>query len=115
MLKPIQFVHIILLGVGLAILSAKSSMASGDCPYDFKVYVYDIPADLRPVKLAEEARKKKQYHVCQKCIMEQFALEYIIVDFFTNFCGRTKNPKVTNPLSPDRNPVPRAPCPMSRP
>ncbi len=38
------------------------------CPYDFKVYVYDLPASLPSVKLAEDARKEKTFHICQKCI-----------------------------------------------
>ena len=114
MLNTTKVMNIILMGVFLVVLGAKSGMASGDCPYDFKVYVYDIPADIGPVKLAEEARSKKQYHVCQKCIMEQFALEYIIVDFFTNFCGRTLNPKVTYPLPVNPHPVPRQPTPHPR-
>jgi hypothetical protein len=69
----------------------KSSSIS-NCPYHFKVYVYDIPKTLLSVKYGEEARKNRTLHVCQKCILEQFALEYIIYDFFTQFCGRTENP-----------------------
>ena len=67
-------------------------LAKDDCPYDFKVYVYELSPELKPVKFANEARKNSTYHVCQKCIMEQFALEFVIMDFFTNFCGRTTNP-----------------------
>lgn len=62
------------------------------CPYDFKVYVYDAPQNLPSIQLAQEARRNLTLHVCQKCILEQFALEYIITDFFTNFCGRTHDP-----------------------
>ena len=63
------------------------------CLYDFKVYVYPLSPELSPIKLAEEARKNQTFHVCQKCIYEQFALEYVLVDFFTQFCGRTYNPE----------------------
>ena len=62
------------------------------CPYDFKVYVYPLASTLSPIRLAEEARRNRTYHVCQKCIYEQFALEYVVFDFFTQFCGRTHLP-----------------------
>lgn len=63
------------------------------CQYDFKVYVYDIPADLNAIRISEEARRNQTLHVCHKCILEQFSLEYIMNDFFVNFCGRTRNPE----------------------
>jgi hypothetical protein len=59
------------------------------CKVGFKVYVYDIAPEL--LVKAEEARKNRSFHVCVKCIYEQFALEYIIYDYFTQFCGRTFN------------------------
>jgi hypothetical protein len=62
------------------------------CPYDFKVYVYDLPDHIPSVRYGVEARKNKTLHVCQKCILEQFSLEYIVYDFFTQFCGRTYDP-----------------------
>jgi hypothetical protein len=62
------------------------------CPYDIKVYVYTIPKELPSVRFSEEARHNKTLHVCQKCILEQFSIEYILYDFFTQFCGRTENP-----------------------
>jgi len=34
----------------------------------------------------------KSLHICHKCILEQFSLEYIVQDFFARFCGRTHNP-----------------------
>lgn len=61
------------------------------CKYRFKVYVYPIPQTIRSLSISEEARRNRSLHVCQKCILEQFALEYIIYDFFTQFCGRTMN------------------------
>lgn len=64
----------------------------GPCPYDFKVYVYEIPGDLPSVRFGREARINATLHVCQKCMLEQFALEYIVSDFFTQFCGRTLDP-----------------------
>lgn len=69
-----------------------NEISSINCPYDFKVYVYDIPSDLSSVKLAEDARISQTLHICKKCILEQFSLEYILFDFFTQFCGRTFNP-----------------------
>lgn len=54
------------------------------------MYVYEI--NLALSENAEKARKEQSYHVCTKCIYEQFALEYIIYDYFTKFCGRTYNP-----------------------
>jgi hypothetical protein len=63
------------------------------CQYDFKVYVYEIPNSLDSIRISEEARRNYTLHVCQKCILEQFSLEYIIFDFFTKFCGRTYNPE----------------------
>lgn len=73
-------------------LQTPNRYSSGKCPYEFKVYVYELPSTLASVRLSEEARKNKTLHVCQKCILEQFSLEYIIHDFFTKFCGRTHNP-----------------------
>ena len=74
-------------------LRLKASMLSvGSCPYDFKVYVYGIPGDLPSVRLGREARTNSSLHVCQKCMLEQFALEYIVGDFFSQFCGRTLDP-----------------------
>lgn len=60
------------------------------CSAGFKVYVYNISADL--LQLAEQARRNQTFHVCQKCIYEQFALEYVLFDYFTQFCGRTHDP-----------------------
>ena len=60
------------------------------CRYGFKVFVY--PLILPSLKISEAARTNKTLHVCAKCILEQFSLEYIIYDFFTQFCGRTTNP-----------------------
>lgn len=62
----------------LLITVARGKKDTG-CPYDFSVYVYPLPSDIGPVKQAEEARVNKSYHVCQKCILEQFALEYVMV------------------------------------
>lgn len=60
------------------------------CHSDLKVFVYDIPSELK--ERAEAARVKGDYHICKKCIYEQFALEYIVYDYFTQHCGRTTNP-----------------------
>jgi len=65
--------------------------ANDKCPYTFKVYVYPLPPSIEPIQKAYEARVNKTFHVCQKCIYEQFALEYIVHDYFTQFCGRTYN------------------------
>ena len=74
-------------------VSSISSGSSGKaCPYDFKVYVYELPKSLDSIRLGDEARRNRTLHVCQKCILEQFALEYIVQDFFTQFCGRTYSP-----------------------
>jgi hypothetical protein len=62
------------------------------CEYDFKVYVYEIPPALDSIRIGQEARRNKSLHVCHKCILEQFSLEYIVNDYFTQFCGRTYNP-----------------------
>jgi hypothetical protein len=62
------------------------------CPYNFKVYIYPVPSSIDSVRISEEARANNTLHVCQKCILEQFSLEYIILDFFSKFCGRTNNP-----------------------
>ena len=66
------------------------------CMYDFKVYVYELPSTLGSIQLGHEARRNRTLHVCQKCILEQFALEYIINDFFTQFCGRTYDPSLAD-------------------
>lgn len=70
-----------------------SNSPLSNCPYNFKVYVYPIPPSLGSVRYSEEARRNRTLHVCQKCILEQFALEYIMFDFFSQFCGRTNNPE----------------------
>lgn len=62
------------------------------CKYDFKVFVYPLPTSLLAIRISEEARINRTLHVCQKCIFEQFSLEYIMYDFFSQFCGRTMNP-----------------------
>jgi antitoxin component HigA of HigAB toxin-antitoxin module len=62
------------------------------CPYNFKVYVYEIPHHIDALRISLEARRNKTLHVCHKCILEQFSLEYIMNDFFMHFCGRTHNP-----------------------
>lgn len=62
------------------------------CPYNFKVFVYPVVPSLPSFRYSEEARRNKTLHICQKCIFEQFSLEYILYDFFTQFCGRTYNP-----------------------
>jgi Exostosin family len=66
--------------------------SSQKCKYDFKVYVYEVPWSIPSVRLAAEARVNRTLHVCKKCLMEQFALEYIVSDFFLQFCGRTFDP-----------------------
>lgn len=60
------------------------------CHVGFKLYIYELPHEL--MKVGEEARKNQTYHVCKKCIFEQFALEFVVMDYFTQFCGRTYNP-----------------------
>lgn len=81
---------------GKGFLKPKSKNIDGTdkkyCPYDFSVFVYNIPPSIGSITVSENARKTKTLHVCQKCILEQFALEYIIFDFFNNFCGRTYDP-----------------------
>lgn len=68
------------------------SLTSGQtkCNSYLKVYVYDISPQL--LERAEAARKNGDYHICKKCIYEQFSLEYIVYDYFTQHCGRTRNP-----------------------
>jgi hypothetical protein len=63
---------------------------AADCDVSYKVYVYPLPSHL--LFNAQQARLNKTYHICQKCIYEQFALEYIIYDHFTQHCARTTNP-----------------------
>lgn len=65
----------------------------GVCPYSFKVFVYPLPPELPSFRISEEARRNHTLHVCFKCIFEQFSLEYIMNDFFLNFCGRTYDPE----------------------
>lgn len=69
-----------------------------DCKYGFTVYVYRIPPSSSVLRISEEARRNGTLHVCKKCILEQFALEYIVYDFFTSFCGRTDDPETADYL-----------------
>ena len=66
------------------------------CLFDFTVYVYPVSEQLSSLRVAEEARRNRTLHVCRKCILEQFSLEYIIYDFFTQFCGRTNDPSTAD-------------------
>lgn len=98
--------------MALSVLVA--ARAEQECKYDFKVYVYPLPEDLPAVQVGEEARAKQQLNICQKCIFvsvlylstatlvdlcmlynpqEQFALEFVVTDFLTQFCGRTMDPE----------------------
>ena len=45
-------------------------------PPGYKVYVYDVAASLS--LNSEKAREERNFHVCKKCIYEQFSLEYVI-------------------------------------
>ena len=65
---------------------------NNDCPYKFKVFVYPLPQSIDSVRIGAEARVNRTLHICQKCILEQFSLEYIIEDFFINTCARTLKP-----------------------
>eukprot|EP01031_Cornospumella_fuschlensis_P036927 gene36927-44800_t len=76
--------------VDTATTAAKSS---NSCKYKFTVYVYPIPPTLTVISTSEEARRNRTLHVCKKCILEQFALEYIIYDFFTTYCNRVYDPQ----------------------
>jgi hypothetical protein len=71
--------------------SAVNLKQQQNCSANYKVYVYDIPYHLQ--KNAEQARQNNTYHVCKKCIYEQFALEYILYDHFLTHCGRTWDPE----------------------
>lgn len=62
------------------------------CPYNFKIYVYDLPDNHSGSLLAEHARNQTEYNVCNDCNYSQFSLEFVINDFFLQFCGRTTNP-----------------------
>ena len=42
------------------------------CEFNFKLYIYELPPSL--IANAEAARSNSTYHVCRKCIFEQFAL-----------------------------------------
>ncbi len=61
------------------------------CDSEIKVYVYEIAPALH--ERGEAARKNGEYHICKKCIFEQFSLEYIVYDYFMQHCGRTLNPE----------------------
>lgn len=65
----------------VALLEARSS---------YSIYIYDIPNHL--LSNSEQARRNNSYHVCKKCIYEQFSLEYIIYDHFTLHASRTYDP-----------------------
>ena len=67
-----------------------SVIKSEPCTSGFKVFVYELPASV--LQRAEDARVKGDYHICKKCIYEQFSLEYIVYDYFVKHCARTMNP-----------------------
>lgn len=82
-----------LLQLSWLVINVATSTSEKPCRYDFSVYVYPLSPEITSLKLAEEARSNRTYHICRKCIYEQFALEYVIYDFFTQFCGRTYSPE----------------------
>ena len=57
---------------------------------NYSIYIYDIPKHL--LTNSEQARRNNTYHVCKKCIYEQFSLEYIIYDHFMQHASRTYDP-----------------------
>ncbi|KAJ1440515.1 exostosin family-domain-containing protein [Ochromonadaceae sp. CCMP2298] len=69
--------------------TASGSLGS-NCTSPFKIYVYDLPQAV--TARAELARQKGEFHICKKCIFEQFALEYIVHDFLSQHCARTLDP-----------------------
>ena len=73
-------------------VSEDQEALSKSCKYDFKIYVYEVPSYIPSIRFGREARANETLHVCKKCILEQFALEYIMTDFFSQFCGRTYDP-----------------------
>ena len=77
-------------------LDPSAANKTNGCKYNFTVYVYPTPPLLSSLRIAEEARANLSLHVCRKCILEQFSLEYIIYDFFTQFCGRTYEPSTAD-------------------
>jgi hypothetical protein len=72
---------------------SRTVLEESTCKYSFRVYVYPIPKSIGAIQISEEARRNGSLHVCRKCILEQFALEYIVYDFFQSFCGRTMDPE----------------------
>ena len=68
------------------------------CHFSFKVYVYDF-------KVLYGQKATAMSNACRRCLMPQFALEYVLFDFFSKFCGRTTNPDEADyyfvPLVPD--------------
>ena len=78
--------------VDSAPMKSEGNEQTAKCPFNFSVYVYPVSEKLSALRIAEEARQNRTLHVCRKCILEQFSLEYIIYDFFTQFCGRTHDP-----------------------
>ncbi|RYH27467.1 hypothetical protein EON65_13310 [archaeon] len=74
----------------------QSPRSPHNCKYNFTVYVYPLPSTLSVISISEEARRNRTLHVCKKCILEQFALEYIIYDFFTTYCNRVYDPHLAD-------------------
>lgn len=74
----------------LILMLSDKFLCQNTCQELFQIYVYDIPKQL--LTNSEDARQNKSYHICKKCIYEQFSLEYIVYDYFTTHPCRTKNP-----------------------
>ena len=68
------------------------TQSSSICPYTFKLFIYPFEHILPSFHLAEQARLNQTYHIRPGHIYEQFLLEYIIYDYFSQFCARTMNP-----------------------
>ena len=75
-----------------ATLAIPLNQSSSLCPYTFKLFIYPFEHLLPSFQIAEQARHNQTYHIRPGHIYEQFSLEYIIYDYFSQFCGRTMNP-----------------------
>ncbi|KAJ8598809.1 hypothetical protein CTAYLR_008643 [Chrysophaeum taylorii] len=70
------------------------SLASGEaCPYGVRVFVYEFPESLHFNKIAAAARERKiGTHFEGEHLLAQFALEFVLADFFEQACVRTHDP-----------------------
>lgn len=79
---------------GEALLPAAPAAAAGDCPYDFRVYIYDFPDDLPWRAAARELHAAGRRWFAAGAEEEMFSLEVVLHRALRSSCVRTTQPEL---------------------